>query len=624
MAYNTRMVQPNSLSIYKNKPARVLRVGEKIAIEVIGGDTFNVRPKDIQVLHPGPFVNFDELSPPPGELEAAWEILLDISAGADPSSLENLADLIYGDFSPASAWGVWLALEDRLYFERISGGVLPRSREAVAQTLTDRAQQAADQAAWEAFLERVLEGMIDPGADAGHLRDVEDLANGRRASSKVLQALGRGQRPEVAHGFLLEQGIWTEQNNPHPVRLNLPLRPPGMEIQDLVEETRTDLTHMEAFAIDDQDNRDPDDAISWDGERLWVHIADAAALVAADSRVDLEARSRGATLYLPEGAVPMLPPRAIEHLGLGLQDRSPALSFGLKLSEAGIIDSVEILRSWVQVQRLSYAEAETRLEAAPFPKLLEFAERYQNRRYESGALFIDLPEVIVRVVEGQVVIRPVVPFKSRMIVREAMLMAGEGAAQFARNHNIPFPYASQPPINEDGLEVKLPAPNSPPDLAVSFTLRRAMAPSEVKVTPELHAGIGLPTYSRVTSPLRRYLDLVAHQQLRAFLDDKELLDDQEILARIGAAQAVIGEVNRAERMSQRHWTLVYLLQNPGWVGEGVLVERRGRRTRLVIPEFALEFHKNLPLEWPLNSRVGLRSTGVNLSESEASFEVTPA
>jgi exoribonuclease-2 len=618
------MVQSNSLVIYKNKPARVLCVGEKISIEVIGGDTFNVRPKDIQVLHPGPFVSFDELNPPPGELEAAWEILLETSSGADPSSLASLSDLIYGEFSPASAWGVWLALEDQIYFERSPGGVLPRSREAVAQTLTDRAQQAVDKAAWEAFLVQVRAGRIDPEADAGYLREVEDLAQGRRASSKVLQALGRGQRPEVAHGFLLEHRIWTEQKNPHPVRLNLSIRPPDIEIPDLAEEARTDLTHLEAYAIDDQDNRDPDDAISWDGERLWVHIADAAALVAADSQMDLEARSRGATLYLPEGAVPMLPHKVIDHLGIGLQDRSPALSFGLQLNEAGIIDSVEILRSWVQVQRLSYAEAETRLEEALFPRLLEIAERYQNRRLESGALFIDLPEVIVRVVEGQVMIRPVVPFKSRMIVREAMLLAGEGAAQFARKHNIPFPYASQPPLDESGLNVRVPSPDAPPDFAVFFALRRAMAPSEVKVTPALHAGIGLSIYSRVTSPLRRYLDLVAHQQLRAFLDGKEPLEDQEILARIGASQAVIGEVNRAERMAQRHWTLVFLLQNPGWVGEGVLVERRGRRARLVIPELALEFHKNVPVDWPLNSRLELRSTGVNLPELEAFFEIVTA
>ena len=72
-------------------------------------------------------------------------------------------------------------------------------------------------------------------------------------------------------------------------------------------EPRRDLTHLPAFAIDDEENQDPDDAVSLDGERLWVHVADVAALVAPDSEADLEARGRGANLYLPERIVNMLP-----------------------------------------------------------------------------------------------------------------------------------------------------------------------------------------------------------------------------------------------------------------------------------------------------------------------------
>jgi hypothetical protein len=99
----------------------------------------------------------------------------------------------------------------------------------------------------------------------------------------------------------------------------------------LPEEERLDLTHLPALAIDDKGNQEPDDALSLEGDRLWVHVADVAALVPPESAADLEARARGATLYLPEGAVPMLPWAAIGRLGLGLSEISPALSFGLDL-----------------------------------------------------------------------------------------------------------------------------------------------------------------------------------------------------------------------------------------------------------------------------------------------------
>ena len=95
-----------------------------------------------------------------------------------------------------------------------------------------------------------------------------------------------------------------------------------------------DLTHLPAFAIDNAWTTDPDDALSLEGpNRLWVHVADVAALVLPDSPADLEARNRAASLYLPEMTVPMLPAEASERLALGIGDVSPALSFG---TESGL------------------------------------------------------------------------------------------------------------------------------------------------------------------------------------------------------------------------------------------------------------------------------------------------
>ena len=41
-----------SLVLYKNRPARVARVGEKLEIQLEGGETQRVRPKDVTGLHP--------------------------------------------------------------------------------------------------------------------------------------------------------------------------------------------------------------------------------------------------------------------------------------------------------------------------------------------------------------------------------------------------------------------------------------------------------------------------------------------------------------------------------------------------------------------------------------------
>ena len=63
---------------------------------------------------------------------------------------------------------------------------------------------------------------------------------------------------------------------------------------------------MEVVTIDDASTRDVDDGLSVEvlpsgQHRLWVHIADPSRWVAPDDPLDIEARRRAKTLYLPTG-----------------------------------------------------------------------------------------------------------------------------------------------------------------------------------------------------------------------------------------------------------------------------------------------------------------------------------
>jgi exoribonuclease-2 len=155
-----------------------------------------------------------------------------------------------------------------------------------------------------------------------------------------------------------------------------------------------------------------------------------------------------------------------------------------------------------------------------------------------------------------------------------------------------------------------------------FALRRSLQPSQYSTIAAPHAGLGMEVYTQATSPLRRYLDLVAHQQLRAHLRDEELLDSAQIIERVGTTEAVSGSVRRAERLSRRHWTLVYLLQRPGWTGEGIVVERRGQRTTLIIPELDLDARLRVRRDLSLNSTVSIALRQVDLPRLAAHFRLS--
>ena len=604
---SSTQIKVNSLVLYKEKPAVITQIDpKKIEITLAGNKRLRVRPKDVTSLHPGPIQNVNALQTPVGDVQTAWELL----AGSE-TNLQEVAELAFDAFTPDSAWAVWQLAADGLYFSGTPEALQVHSAESVATIQLARAEKAAEQAAWETFLTRAETGSI--AADDGRfLQDVVALALGQKEKSQVLRALGVQETPEKAHAFLLRIGYWDGRNNPYPARAKLPNSSPEILVPALPDEARRDLTHLVALAIDDEGNQDPDDALSWENGRFWVHIADVAALIPPDSPIDLEARARGANLYLPEGTVHMLPEAATRVLGLGLADISPALSFGLTVSATGEIEDVEMTPSWVRVTRMSYAEAEAQLDSSPLREMLTLSQTYAERRRRNGAIEINMPEVRIRVDEdGQVRIRPLPRLRSRDLVRDAMLMTGEAVGRFALQNMLPIPYTIQDPPDE------LPPPAASP--SEMFALRRLLQPSQQSSMPGAHAGLGMEVYVQATSPLRRYLDLVTHQQLRAHLRGETPLDAQELMARVGAAYAVSGEVRWAERQSNRHWTLVYLQQNPEWQGVGIVMDKRGRHDLVLLPDLALDTRLYQKRERPLDSEVMLQFNKANLAQLESNF-----
>ena len=290
-------IRENSLVLYRARPARVQRADEKLSLELEGGESAKVRAKDVTPLHPGPLRNLAELRTPAGDVQTAWEIL----AGSD-TTLAELAELAYGAFTPSSAWAAWQLVTEGLYFHGTPERIAACTADEVARTQAARAAEVAEKQAWEAFVARAKAGKVAP-EDRRYLRDVEDLAMGRSERSRVLKALAREESYENAHATLLEFGFWDETINPYPSRYGLTLTPPSLPLPEpwddparaMLAEDRRDLTHLPAFAIDDPWTDTPDDAVSYEPEtgRLWVHVADAAALVAPDSPLDLEARRAG-------------------------------------------------------------------------------------------------------------------------------------------------------------------------------------------------------------------------------------------------------------------------------------------------------------------------------------------
>ena len=650
------MIKPalNSLVWYKGRPALITALGEKITITAAtaaakkGTENINVREKDIEVLHPGPINNaaiLNDLTNQTDKINSGedqnyhnknirdtWEL---IESGGIPVNLKDLAELAYSEFSPQSAWAARLLLDDGLYFSGTVEEIHARSAAELSAAEEKRQGKAKENSEREAFLERMKKGNIDPAVDSRYMQDVEALAFEKTDKSRTMKELGKTETPQGAHRLLLDCGFWDKQFNPHPQRFGISL----MEASQAFEPSaplpyanleRQDLTHLLAFAIDNSHSNDPDDAVSLeykdDRHILYVHVADPASEIVNNSSLDMEARERGATLYLPEGRRPMLGEDILNRFILeSKQNPVYALTFKISLGSDGSIEDIDIFPSMVSVTRLSYEEADKQIdEHVTLRELCSLADRNFERRQNNGGINIILPEVHISVVNRKVQVQPLVPYRSADMVRECMLLAGEGAALWASRRQLPFPFITQ----ETGD-----LPSKPlSGLAGTCQLRRCMRPRIVSAKPGQHMGLGLDGYCQVTSPLRRYTDLLAHQQIYAWFYNNangqdasvKLLNEEELLFCLAAGDAAAQAVNQAERSSKLHWTAVYLDEIAGtpagreMLWEAIVTEKRHNSLGVIIPKLGLETQIG-GSDAALNDQVILRLKSVRIPELEINF-----
>ena len=376
---------------------------------------------------------------------------------------------------------------------------------------------------------------------------------------------------------------------------------------------------MTSYAIDNEGSNDADDAISVDNDKLWIHIADVSTIVDSGSELDEYARERGSNLYLPEQIIHMLPTSITKALALGETETSPALSIGLNMSE-GIISNIEVVHSTIKVLNTTYEAVDKELGINPdFIKIQTFNDQHKTFREKSGSISLNLPNVDVRYIDEKVEIAPQKTSPSRDFVAEVMITAGRTISQYAQENDIVMPYALQ---DEGEFPQEVLDKKENLSTAESFKAIKFFKRSATSIKPLPHYGLGLDSYLRITSPLRRYYDLLAHQQLSNFIAGKPTLDKARVKEIIGINNNALASVGRVTRFSNDHYKCLFLKRNPSWKGEGVVVDIRGDKALFMIPEVGLMTQikfKEDQIPKP-DDKIMLQVTRVDMMERSANFK----
>ncbi len=537
----------------------------------------------------------------PSSLEVAWELLVEDGETVDPA---GMALLLFSDQSPPLCYAAYYLLsEDRLYFKQKGDRYEPRSATQVAELKHQLTVADQKQREWQEFLARMQQGLANQtvewqNSDRSRLEAIERFATlGEEASHRTpaletLAALGRPETPQAGFQLLVDLGLWSVHENLFVRRSQIPTQfstkvlelakqclespPPDLDV-----EGRLDLTGLKVYTIDDESTREIDDGVSLeyleDGrQKLWIHIADPTRWIVPGDDLDLEARRRSTTIYLPTGIIPMFPPElATGPMSLIQGKICYALSFGVILDESGAIADYQIQTSLIKpTYRLTYEDVDEMLElgilAEPeLQAIASWAKRRQTWRHSQGAISINMPECSIKVHNDEITIEVLEVSQSRQLVAEMMILAGEVAARYGQAHNLAIPFRNQTQPELPPEEELLQLPAGP---VRSCAIRRCMPRSEMSITPARHASLGLATYTQVTSPIRRYTDLLAHFQIKAHLRGTPFpFSAEEMKELLMSVGAVAQEATSVERQTNRYWGLEYLRRHADEVWQALVL-----------------------------------------------------
>ena len=197
-----------------------------------------------------------------------------------------------------------------------------------------------------------------------------------------------------------------------------------------------------------------------------------------------------------------------------------------------IENTIQSHRTWRTNQgalRLNFNSASIRVN--PKPLQFEIPTAPQTRKSDLAALRKSVP-TFVRGNAGIMLSVGVESSRPRSLIEEMMIIAGRVAGLFAKQHNLPVAYRGLTTNIPEYLLEKCRSMHTSGMQQLPSTLSRQVIATtggwilQQSPTPQNHDLLGISAknggYVQVTSPMRRYLDILAHWQFEAHLRGSSL------------------------------------------------------------------------------------------------------
>jgi len=380
---------------------------------------------------------------------------------------------------------------------------------------------------------------------------------------------------------------------------------------------RRDFRGVNTFTIDPEDAKDFDDALSFRVineamVEVGVHIADVTHYVLPGSPIDLEAAERGASVYLVDRCVPMLPER-ISNFICSLRPNEEKLCFSavFEMDPEGNVHSQWFGRTVIlSKRRFTYDEAQRIIEtgegemATEITTLNGIAQKLRQRRMKAGAINFDRVEVKFHLDEH---FKPTGVFfkeqkEANQLIEEFMLLANRRVAEHIgkaedKQRPKPFVYRIHDKPNPEkfdsfrtfitrfgyhiqggtdkqiskSLNLVLGQVKGKKEQNLVETLAlRAMAKARYYTANIGHYGLAFSHYTHFTSPIRRYPDMMAHRLLAHYLDNGKAKNEEDLERLCKHSTEMEIRATDAERASIKYKQVEFMSDKIGQHFQGVI------------------------------------------------------
>ena len=547
------------------------------------------------------------------DLETLWQCVVEEQ---ETVSFEEILELYSGTEQVSAEQRFllfWAVDKNTVYLARGEDGYLVRSQDDVSRTLRaielrkEREQKAQAAVGW---VRSILNGQVPSVVDESHREFLElieryviDLDGYERAKEAKAFLYEAGLKEvESAVEFLIKTGFWGKDDDPESKKIAFHFKHSQRALEEVEAvlsvrgdlEGLTDRTDLEVFSIDSETTQDIDDAISFETDEdqvvLGVHISNVAHVVNRGCFLDQGALERAETVYFPEGRIDMFPRELVSRkLSLTAGDPRPALSLfaTFKKEDFTLID-YRFETTVIRVSRnLTYAEATEIFDQTQWGNsLVALTNSLRSTRVEKGAFIVQLPELKIRVGDQDEISigKDYMDSPAHNVVSECMILMNRLSGDFFSRNEVPALFRSQTQeIDPEAREL------DPGDVLFPVKVVKHLKPSFVTCTPEIHRSLGVVCYVQMTSPIRRYMDLLMQRQLISWLEEQSICySENELEDTNTRASLATREIKNTQRSRHRYWLIRYLLEKDIKGATGYVSSKGYNGFNVYIPEFLVE------------------------------------